>query len=84
MDSVSSKLIFPPLLMIVVTLLGKKNTWASQILFFKLLAAKAAWWPRWPAIAVLMASSSGQALILAFLAIKSFLLPLVLFWLGIL
>ncbi len=42
MDSVSSKLIFPPLLMILVTLLGKKNTWASQILFFKLLAAKAA------------------------------------------
>ncbi len=42
MDSVSSKLIFPPLLMILVTLLAKKNTWASQILFFKLLAAKGA------------------------------------------
>jgi hypothetical protein len=27
--------------MILVILLGKKNTWASQILFFKLLAAQA-------------------------------------------
>jgi hypothetical protein len=28
--------------MILVILLGKKNTWASQILFFKLLTAQAA------------------------------------------
>ncbi len=28
--------------MILVILLGKKNTWASQILFFELLAAQAA------------------------------------------
>jgi hypothetical protein len=43
------------------------------------------WRPRWPlrlmqsAIAVHVASSSRQALIMTFLAIKSFLMPLVLF-----
>jgi hypothetical protein len=64
--------------MILVILLGKKNTWTSQIIFFKLLAGQAAL----VAQAVSHSSSCGFLLWIgpnSFLAIKSVLQPLFLF-----
>jgi hypothetical protein len=58
----------------------KKTLGPARFYFVSFWRPRWPWWPRGSAIAVLVTSSSGVALIVTFLAIKSFVLPLFLFW----